>query len=342
MDLELLSELDSKKANEAAKISKNYKKDKVDILDFYPDLNLNTPYTGTNSTNSNSIKPYQLLPFFNTIIVDILPLPNEKLFNKYYGTSVEELIELERKKKVAIRLSSRYVTYKNVVDDYLDPILSRRPPSSFFINLCYGNLVNGKIIKELEEIEKLFKNKEFDFGNNLSMEMGIIDPMVLVSSDIIMRHKPYLSNLNNDDYSKFTQNNFIKLSCSGYKNVNEFLKELLNSGHGRLDWAFTYSSTYASFLADPILSSLNGTHMVHSNMKEILNDLIIRNSNKILNAKLQSKSSEILAYDIGKTLSEEIFTPLPLNLEKSLDYDYKGAINALKSLEKVVTKKKSN
>lgn len=342
MDLELLSELDTKKAEEAAKISKNYKKDEVDILDFYPHLNLNTPYSGTNSTNSNSIKPYQLLPFFNTVIVDIVPLPNEKLFKKYYGTSIEELIELERKEKVAIRLPTLYTHYKDVENDYLDPILSRRPASSFLINLCYGNLVNGKFIEELAQTENFFKNKEFDFGNNLTMEMGIIDPLVLASSDIITGQQPYLSNLNNDDYSKFTQNNFVKLYCTGYDDIIEFLKGLLSIGHGRLDWAFTYSSIYASFLADPILSSLNGTHMVNYNMKEILNDLIIRNSNKIFNKELQTKSNDILSYDIGKTLSKEIFTPLPLNLEESLDFDYEGAINALKSLEKVVDEKNRN
>ena len=72
MDLEVLKELDTSKAEEAGKISKNYKKDKIDILDFYSKLNLNTTYTETNSTSLSSINPYQLMPFFNTVIVDIV------------------------------------------------------------------------------------------------------------------------------------------------------------------------------------------------------------------------------------------------------------------------------
>ena len=140
MDLEVLKELDTSKAEEAGKISKNYKKDKIDILDFYSKLNLNTPYTETNSTSLSSINPYQLMPFFNTVIVDIMPLPNEKLFEKHYGMSVEDLIELERKEKVAIRLPRCYIDYKDIENDYLDPILSRRPPTSPLINLGYGLL----------------------------------------------------------------------------------------------------------------------------------------------------------------------------------------------------------
>ncbi len=63
MDLEVLKELDNSKIEEAGNISKNYKKDQIDILDFYSKLNLNAPYTETNSTSLNSINPYQLLPF---------------------------------------------------------------------------------------------------------------------------------------------------------------------------------------------------------------------------------------------------------------------------------------
>jgi hypothetical protein len=343
MDLTDLKELDSLKADEYGRISKKNKKDKIDILDFYQDLNLDTTYTSANSASSNSIKPYQLFPFFKTVIVDVLPLYTEALFERYYGMSVEDLIELERKDKVAIRLPGIYTDYKDVENDYLDPILSRRPPSTFLINLKYGMLINNKISEEISEMENFFKNKEdFDFGNNLSMEMGMVDPLVITSSDIVTGNRPFLSNLNNDSYIKFTQNNFLKLNYTGYGNVNNFLKELLNVGHGRLDWAFTYSSAYTSFLADPILNSLNGTHMVNYNMKEILNDLIIRTSNDKLNKELLKKSNEILCYDIGKTLSEEISTPLPLTMQDSLDLDFDGATNALKSLEKVIDGKNRN
>lgn len=344
MEFAELSELDIKRAEEYGKINNKYKKnkkDKIDILDYYNGKTLNSPYSSANSATSNSIKPYQLMPFFKTVIVDIIRLPNEELFNEYYGMSVEELIELERKGKVLIRLPDYYYAYQNIENDYLDPILSRNPPNSFLINMGYGYLLNNKLEDELKDVENLFK-KEFDFGSNLGMEMGMIDPMVIASFNIITGGDPYLPDISNEKYKEFTHNNFNRLSFSGYGNVNTFLKELLNVGNGRLDWAFTYSTAYTSFLADPILSSLNGTHMVNYNMKEILNDLIIRTTNEELRKTLLSKSSNILCYDIGKTLSEEITTPLLFNLEESLDYDYRGAINALKSLERAIDKKNSN
>lgn len=335
MDFEVLSKLDELKAEEYGKIKKKIKKDTVEILDFYPDLDLRTPYTSSNSATSNNIKPYQLLPFFKTIIVDLMPLTDEVLFEKYYGMSVEELIELERKERVVIRLPSLYSNYKDL--DYLDPILSRRPHSSFLINLAFGSLINDRIAKESADIDNFFKVRDFDFGNNVSMEMGMVDPLVLISSGIVTGNKPHLANLTNNDYIKFTQNNFLKLNYAGYNNVNNFLKGILDAGHGRLDWAFTYSSAYASFLADPLLNSLDGTHMVSYNLKEVLNDLIIRTSNETLKNGFLSKSSEILSYDVGRTLSGEILMHLPLNIDDALDFDSKGAIDALKSLEKGIT-----
>ncbi|EKF86192.1 tetratricopeptide repeat protein [Methanobacterium formicicum] len=340
MDLEVLSKLDELKAAEYGRIKKKVKENNVDILDFYPDLDLITPYTSSNSATSNNIKPYQLLPFFKTIIVDVIPLPNEDLFERYYGVSVEELIELERKERAVIRLPGLYSHYKGL--DYLDPILSRRPHSSFLVNLVFGSLINDKIVEQSEEIENFFKEKDFDFGNNVSMEMGMIDPLVLVSSDIITGNKPYLGNFTNNDYIKFTRNNFLKLNYAGYNNVNRFIKGILDAGHGRLDWAFSYSSAYASFLADPLLNSLNGTHMASYNMKEILNDLILRTSNETLKKGFLSKSSEILSYDLGRTLSEEIVMHLPLNIDDALAFDSEGAIDALNSLEKVITDKNSD
>lgn len=344
MDGADLKEMDIKKSEEYGKINKKLlgnKDEKIDILDYYHGINLNPPYSASNSVSTYAIKPYQLFPFFKTVIVDILPLPNEELFNEYYGMSVEDLIELEQKGKVVIRSPDLYEGYKNVEDDYLDPILSKSPPSSYLINTSYGNLINNKIAEEMEDAHNLFK-KEFDFGNNLAMEMGMIDPLTIASFDIVNGSQPNLVDVDDQSYKTLTHNNFHKLSYSGYGNVNTFLKDLLAVGNGRMDYAFTYSTAYASFLADPILSSLNGTHMTNYNMKEILNDLILRTSNKELQKLLLRKSSEILCYDIGKIFTEEISTPLLFNFEESIDYDHEGAINALKSLEDVLNAKNKN
>ncbi|MFA0834629.1 MAG: hypothetical protein ACC609_11545 [Methanobacterium formicicum] len=344
MDKKDLLELDEQKSEEYGKIKKKLSKnkpEKIDILDFYPGTNLNLPYTASNSVSTYAIKPYQLFPFFKTVIVDILPLPTEELFNEYYGMSVDELIELEKKGKVVIRAADFYHGYDKVENDYLDPILSNSPPSSLIINMCFGHLINNQLEVEFEDFKDL-SEKEFRFGSDVAMDMGIPDPLTIVAFDIINGSQTSLVDLGDQAYKNLTLNNLNKLSYSGYNPVNTFLKDLLKVGGGRLDWAFTYSTAYASFLADPILTSLNGTHMSNYNMKEVLNDLIIRTTNKELQKLLLRKSSEILCYDIGKVLTDEVSTPLLYNLEESLDYDYNGAIKALKSLEEVVDKKNKN
>ncbi|MBF4468136.1 MAG: hypothetical protein ISP01_01895 [Methanobrevibacter arboriphilus] len=340
MEKDDLNEIDSKMISEAEKIKTHYNKDKIDILDFYPKMELKIPYTGTNTTTPNSIKPYQLLPFFNTVIVDILPLKSENSFEKYYGMSVEEIIELEKKGKLALKLAGKYIDYENLENNYLDPILNLKPYSSYWINIKYGELVNDKFHEELEDIENLFKNKEFDFGNYLSMEMGMVDPIVIASSDLISEGNPYYEHIGNDDlYKEITKNNFSKLSNSGYSNINKFLKQTLELGKGRLDWAFTYSHIYSSLLSDPIFNSLNGTNMTNYHLKDLLNDLILRTETKELKNGLLSQSGEILEYDIGKLLNDSVSIPLVLNLEESLDYYYDGAKKALVSLENSIREK---
>ncbi len=105
MEFELLQEYESKNIEKAVKILHGYKKDELDISEFYPEFKLNNPYTATNSTPLNSIKPYQLLPFFKTVIVDVLPLESENLFETYYGMSVNELIELKSRGRAVMKLS---------------------------------------------------------------------------------------------------------------------------------------------------------------------------------------------------------------------------------------------
>ena len=335
MEFDILQEYESKNIEIAVKIRNNHKKDELDILEFYPEFKLNDTYTGTNSTQLNSIKPYQLLPYFKTVIVDVLPLKDEKLFNIHYGMSIDELIELERKGKAVIRLPQSYTKYENINDNYLDPILELKPPSSPSRDLNYSCLINSNFLTELDARKTFFEGKLFDFGNNLALENGMIDPLTITAFDIITGNKAGFLNVDEEVYINILKTNCQKLSLLGYKNINKSLKKILELGYGRLDWAFAYSVAYTSFLTDPIFNSLNGTHLVNNVTKDILNDLFIRTENNNLFKEIFKNDGGSLNYDLGKILTEEIITELPLSFEQSLDFDG-GAIKALKSLENAV------
>lgn len=52
---------------------------KMDINIFYKDFNLNEPYSSFNPLSANDLKPFQLLPFFKNIIIDLKPIKKEAL-----------------------------------------------------------------------------------------------------------------------------------------------------------------------------------------------------------------------------------------------------------------------
>ena len=128
MDIESLKELELENIELNKKIYQRNDKTN-DILDFYPMFKLREPYTSYSYDTYNKLKPYQLLPFFENIIFDLKPLPTEQDFYKYYGMGIEEIMELNDKGIIHIRIPS-YLSFKKVVDDYLDDILEERPSSS--------------------------------------------------------------------------------------------------------------------------------------------------------------------------------------------------------------------
>ena len=128
MDIESLKELEYKNMELNKKIyQRNNKAD--DILDFYPMFKLKEPYTSYYSDTFNRLKPYQLLPFFENIIFDLKPLSTEQDFYKYYGMSLEQIMELHDKGIIHFRIPS-FMSFEDVKTDYLDDILFQNPPPS--------------------------------------------------------------------------------------------------------------------------------------------------------------------------------------------------------------------
>jgi hypothetical protein len=346
MELEELKEIDKKELDRITTISKKPGNDKkMDINIFYKDFNLNEPYTSFNPLSANDLKPFQLLPFFKNIIIDIKPFKKEKDFMKYYGMDVDELLEQHGKGIFKFRLTHNYYEYKNLENNYLDNILDKNPPVIPIINENYNLLLNGT--SNIENYEN-YINKNLDFGSTLLGDLGGTDPLSIIAMDLMNGHQSTMDPFENDDYTKIVIQNLYKLKTCGYSEVVEFLKRFLDVGNGRLDWAFVFSNAYANFLSNPILDSLNGTHLVHSQLKHVMNDLSMRKFDEIfpkLNKRVPGiniDESMILSADIAKEMVNNINMPTLMSMEDVDNYDNKGPIKALASLEKTLLNKESD
>ena len=345
MELNDLQELDKKEQDRVKNIFNKHQSDKkIDINIFYDDFNLDGPYTSYNPISLIDLKPFQLTPFFKNIIIDIKPFQNKKDFEHYYGMGVERLVDLKSKGLFKFRLTNNYSDYHGLDDDYLDLILLNNPPVSNVINRAHGLLINNDE-NSLNDIFNFIGGNEFDFGNLLNLDLGIADPMVISAMDMMSVNGDYTKCSDDFEYKKVVINNFKNLWASGYGDINDFFKILLQKGHGRLDWAYLFSNVYVNFFSNPILDSLNGTHVVNSKLKYWAEDLSVLNLDKVFddlsipNDFILGEST-ILNADVVKIMNENINMNTLLDDEDIDDYDFTGAIDALNSLEKVVDLKR--
>ncbi len=346
MDKQELMEKQNNFSYKLLKITKKCKnKDKLDILNFYPNFNLKEPYTNFNPLSDNNLKPFQLLPFFKNIVIDIKPFKTENEFVKYYGMDVDQLLEQQGKEIFQFRLSNNYSDYMNLESDYLDDILDKNHPIVPLINKSYGCLLNGT--DEFPMYDE-YIGKNLDFGSILLGEMGGTDPLSIIAMDIMNGHSTIMNPFKNEDYTNIVIENLYKLQYCGYGEVVDFLKRFLDVGNGRLDWAFVFSNAYANFLSNPIIDSLNGTHLVNSQLKHVANDLSIRKFDEIfptLNKsvpKIHIDNSMILSADIAREMVNSINMPTLMSMDDVDEYDNMGPIKALASLEKAIMTNKSD
>lgn len=346
MDKKELEELDRKYINQMNEIARNYNKKEVDILDFYPNFNLKPPYTNFNPLSEKNLKPFQLLAFFSGVIVDIKPFQKRDDFNRFYGMSTTELLELHEKGCVYFNLVSPCSDFHDLENDYLDCILEKNIGISCWSNLYHGYVINNNF-ELFEEIGSFFKDKTFNFGSSSLIELGLIDPLTIAAMNIGSGFKNPLLPIPDENYKLFTEINFKKLWACGFNEINTFLKIFLEEGN-RLDYGFVFSNIYLNFLCNPILDSLNGTYLVNNQLKELYKDLTMRDFNQTfpkLNKtipKFEIDESLILNSDVGKILCDEITIPTLMSLEDYDDYDCKSPIKALKSLENAVENKNIN
>lgn len=345
MKLEELKEMDKKEQERVSNIAKKHEGDKkVDVNIFYKDFNLDEPHTSYNPISSVDLKPFQLAPFFKNVVLDIKPLPSEDEFKKYYGMDVEKCYELKNEGLFKFRLSNNYTDYFNLNNDYLDLILDDKPPVSNVVNRAHGLLINVDD-SSINDLFHLIGSKNFDFGRYILNDLGLSDPYMLSAFDIMAGHTYNLKNVDNEIYEIEMAHNFTKLWACGYNEINELFKLLLGTGNGRLDWTFVFSNVYANILSNPILDSINGTQMMHSRIKYLAKDMSIQKLDSIFpDLKNPAHNLEfddsILSSDKLSIMTKTIDMPTLLNSDDLDDFDFKGAINALKTLEDIIDNKR--
>lgn len=263
---------------------------------------------------------------------------------KYYGMDVEKCYELKNEGLFKFRLSNNYTDYSNLNNDYLDLILDDKPPVSNVVNRAHGLLINGDD-SSINDLFHLIGSKDFDFGRYMLNDLGLSDSYMISAFDIMAGHTYNLKNGDNEIYEIEMAHNFTKLWACGYNEINELFKLLLGTGNGRLDWAFVFSNVYANILSNPILDSINGTQMMHSRIKYLAKDMSIQKLDSIFpDLKNPAHNLEfddsILSSDKLSIMTKTIDMPTLLNSDDLDDFDFKGAINALKTLEDIIDNKR--
>ena len=257
---------------------------------------------------------------------------------------VEKCYELKKDGLFKFRLSNNYTDYFNLNNDYLDLILDDKPPVSNVVNRAHGLLINEDD-SSINDLFHLIGSKNFDFGRYMLNDLGLSDPYMLSAFDIMAGHTYNLKNVDNEIYEIEMAHNLTKLWACGYNEINELFKLLLGTGNGRLDWAFVFSNVYANILSNPILDSINGTQMMHSRIKYLAKDMSIQKLDSIFpDLKNPANNLEfddsILSSDKLSIVTKTIDMPTLLNSDDLDDFDFKGAINALKTLEDKIDNKR--
>jgi hypothetical protein len=97
---------------------------KFDIQQLCPELQLQHNHTNLLPMTQTTLLQ---LPYYDKVIIPVEPIASENDFDKYYGLSARDLIELHRKGRTAFILAKYPANYANL--SYLDPILELCPPS---------------------------------------------------------------------------------------------------------------------------------------------------------------------------------------------------------------------
>lgn len=130
---------------------------RLDFRTLYPEYGLEN----LRGPVSTSLEPYskiwELVPYRQRIIVHIIAHhPTEEAFRSWYGVSVEEMIDLERRGMVSIMLTLPSIPTD--VPSYLDPFFDKPRPSSARLHVVSESL-SPETLTLCDEMAREFASK---------------------------------------------------------------------------------------------------------------------------------------------------------------------------------------
>jgi hypothetical protein len=276
--------------------------EKIPSKSIFPEYDLNQLYC-------TSLEPYskiwEMLPFRKKLLVHInVDLSDAHQFNEWYGVSVEQLVQLEKNKKIEImiNLPADYMD----LPSYLDVMLERRFPSSARFKSLTEQLVG-------EEIRKSIDEKISMLAKRLPMSVDGLGKIGKESERRVFRT---------------TRAACYQLLCLGY---DKEVDDVIRTAFINPELARKLLDSYRLFLAGPYFYSLDGIHQVSGNaviQNDIRGNLHVMNENKIFPS------------EVARILVDTLALVRPHNLDHAMDIypDYEEAVNALSVLERYVKK----
>ncbi|MBN4046075.1 hypothetical protein JYT57_00155 [Nitrosarchaeum koreense] len=191
----------------------------INYVDLYPELESKLEnQTFTNSLGHKTSVLTQL-PYYDSVILPIFPLQNEKVYEKSVGITVEQTIELSKVGKIIPVLQIPPLDFVNL--DYLDPILELDLPV-FNIRFPAFQIIRAVHVLEyhpnqMQEWcdECTQKLEKFNTSENLENEKTRLSGM----SDSIDFHNSLMNNL---DFS------YANLHLSGFGDLANDIVSLDN------------------------------------------------------------------------------------------------------------------
>lgn len=304
MELAEVEEYKARELHMTSNIAKRIRKSNkpFSAKDFYPEYGLKDVY-------KTSLEPYtkiwEQLPFHRKLIVHVTTaLPNHSSFQKWYGVSVDQLIDLQKQNKVEVMLILPHEDTS--LPDYLGPILIRKYPTSLRLHGCQNILLEDRHLDFQDQIEETARK----FG----MSVNGLGKLVPESQQRIYRT---------------TRVALLQLLSLGYE------KELFDVtivANVDAEGARRLLDLYRLFLAGPFYYSLDGMHTV-SEKALVENDLGEVFKRTTLET---SKGVKVFPSEVAKVLVSKLELVKPRGLDFALDIypDYEKAAHALTELNK--------
>lgn len=254
----------------------NYLKNKIDIIDFFPDLKFNLPYCD----RLPSVPIWTLLPYYNHIIVWVDPFKSQKEFTRCYGIDPKNFIDLcgtkEEPGKIIPILNSSPVNFSEI--GFFESLLKLKPPTlwrDFYFQKAIAR--EKELISYRKEGKELFKNITDDRNKFLS-----------------------LKGTNHGNLQDFAITTYTQICTLGGRELALNVIDSNMKTEDKLNILFFYSI----ILYDSVVSPLNGIYpCTHTQINELTKTPLKPTTDLI----------QEFPVEIGTTLLQKLRIPLPSN-----------------------------